>query len=106
MQLVGQQLPDGWWAFLKHFFEDKIPSRLLQTSLPGELKIINYGTNFRSGIKGFQYMLEHVGQWGVLWFQTQVKEPKKKTKEASEGFRFHPFKRTSLEHAQQADRVD
>ena len=92
MQLVGQQLPDGRWAFLKHFiFEDKIPSRLLQASLPGELKILNYATNFRSCLKGFQYMLEHVGQWGVLWFKTQVNEPKKKTKEASDlqkGFDF------------------
>ena len=91
MQLVGQQSSDGQWVFLKHFiFEDKIHARLLKTSLGGDLHVINYGTNFRSGLKGFQYLLEHLGQC-VMWFQTQMKEPKTKTKETSDlqkGFDF------------------
>ncbi|CAE7524128.1 unnamed protein product, partial [Symbiodinium sp. CCMP2456] len=92
MQLVGQQSSDGKWVFLKHFvFEDKIPARLLKTSLTGDLHLINYGTNFRNGLKGFQYLLEHTGQWSVMWFQTQMKESKAKTKETSDlqkGFDF------------------
>ena len=92
MQLVGQQADDGQWTFFKHYvFESKMCVKLLRNSLPGELFIIDYGKNFRAGLKGFQYLLEHVGQWSVMWFQVSAKEAKSKSKEKSDleaGFKF------------------
>ena len=92
MQLVGQQADDEQWTFLKHcVFETQVCAKLLRTSLPGELFIIDYGKSFRAGLKGFQYLLEHVGQWSVMWFQVSAKEAKSKSKEKSDlkaGFKF------------------
>ena len=109
MQLVGQQSSDGQWVFLKHFiFEDKIHARLLKTSLGGGPPRHQLRHELRSGLKGFQYLLEHLGQC-VMWFQTQMKEPKTKTKRnigSAERLRLHPLKRPSVKHAQSADRVD
>ena len=92
MQLVGQQAEDGQWTFIKHYiFDAKMSAKLLQERLDGELFIIDYGKNFRAGLKGFQYLLEHVGQWSVMWFQVSVKDTKTKIKHKSDldaGFSF------------------
>ena len=62
MQMVFRKINAREFQVLRHFnFEQKLDSRLLMSAVSGELYLLDYGKNFRSGALGFQFLLEKLG---------------------------------------------
>lgn len=83
LQLVFGKVNANKYLVLKHYtFSQKVDARLIKQIAVGDLFVIDYGKNFRAGSAGFQYLLEHVGDYAILAFQFSPK-PKAKAKDKS-----------------------
>lgn len=81
LQMVFRKVDDRNYQVLRHFtFSGKMDSRLLKAAVTGDLYILEYGKNFRTGTLGLQLLLEKIGHSAIIAFEF---EPKKvaKTKE-------------------------
>jgi hypothetical protein len=61
--LVFRKVNENKYLVIKYYiFSQKVGTRLVQRIASGDLFVIDYGKNFRSGSVAFQYLLERVGK--------------------------------------------
>lgn len=62
----------------KHFcFDEKVKPAIVQSFCYGTTYAIDYGRNFRSGLKGFQFMFERVGGYQIRCYCLRARGEKK-----------------------------
>ena len=93
--LVFRKVNENKYLVIKYYiFSQKVGTRLVQRIASGDLFVIDYGKNFRSGSVAFQYLLERVGKLCHSHLSVRTKTQNQETQnQARKGL---PWKRDLL----------